>query len=126
MDFKERGFEWRPSGSGRGMLEGYCESPNTFTNSIKGKEILDQLNARRFQSTVNCVEINQCLYLTDMHMNATICTNLPLKATGFKHLAHRTIAVVDLFLVPKLNSHSVQVIIYFSGFLLYFGCYSDC
>jgi len=78
MDFKETGFEWRPWGSGRGMLEGYCESPNTFTNSVQGKKILGHLNTRRFQSTVNCAEINQCLYLIDVHMNATTCTNLQL------------------------------------------------
>jgi hypothetical protein len=43
-----------------------------------------------------------------------------------KHLAHRTITEVDLFLVRKLNSHSVQFIIYFSVVMLYFGCYLDC
>lgn len=75
---------------------------------------------------VRCVEVNQCLYLIDVCTDATTCTDLRLKGTGFKHLAHWTIADADLFLVRKLNSHSVQLIMYFSVVLLYFGCYSDC
>jgi hypothetical protein len=40
-----------------------------------------------FKVGVSCVEINQCLHPIDVRMNATPCTNLPLKAMGFNPLA---------------------------------------